>query len=110
LFPESTDLLGEIQFTFVVFMLGQNLEALEQWKALLCLVSTCREAIASGDSLYFKLIPVIYSQLEELPIDFFVSDELAYKGNNFIQFSVTELILNSKSAPTNVKARVEKLK
>lgn len=91
-------------------MLGQNLEALEQWKALLCLVSTCREGIASGDGLYFKLIPVIYSQLEELPFDFFVSEDLAYKGNNFIQFSATELILNSKSAPANVKARVEKLK
>jgi hypothetical protein len=55
-------------------------------------------------------VPVIYCQLEELPADFFVSEELAYKGNNFIQFSVTELILNSKSAPANVKARVDKLK
>jgi len=44
-FPDPAELLGEIQFSFVVFMLGQNLEALEQWKALLCLVSTCREAI-----------------------------------------------------------------
>ena len=90
-------------------MLGQNLEALEQWKALLCLVSTCREAISNGDSLYFKLVPVVYSQLEELPIDFFVSEELAYKGNNFIQYSVTELIVNSRSAPANIKARVDKL-
>jgi hypothetical protein len=29
LFPDPNELLGEIQFAFVVFMLGQNLEALE---------------------------------------------------------------------------------
>ena len=62
---------------------------------MICLLATCREAIASGDSLYFNLIPVVYSQLEELPADFFTSQELAYKGNNIIQFVVNELILNS---------------
>lgn len=67
LYTIATDLLGELQYAFVVFMLGQNLEALEQWKALLCMLTTCRDAIETDEELYFKLIPVLYSQLEELP-------------------------------------------
>ena len=29
------DILGEFQISFITFMIGQNLEAFEQWKALL---------------------------------------------------------------------------
>ncbi|KAG2391308.1 uncharacterized protein HKW66_Vig0129310 [Vigna angularis] len=37
-------LLGELQFTFVVFLMGQSLEAFLQWKSLVSLLFGCTEA------------------------------------------------------------------
>ncbi|KAM0901477.1 hypothetical protein ACQ4PT_020011 [Festuca glaucescens] len=37
-------LLGELQFSFIAFMMGQSLEAFMQWKALVSLLLSCSEA------------------------------------------------------------------
>ncbi|KAF8407680.1 hypothetical protein HHK36_006815 [Tetracentron sinense] len=47
-------LLGELQFSFIAFLMGQSLEAFFQWKALISLFFGCTEAF----------IKVIYYQLK----------------------------------------------
>jgi len=39
-------LLGELQFAFIAFMMGQSLEAFMQWKALVSLLLSCSEAVS----------------------------------------------------------------
>lgn len=34
-------LLGELQFCFVIFVLGENFSGFEQWKKLLILITSC---------------------------------------------------------------------
>ncbi len=41
----SKELLGEIQFAFTTFLLGENFESFEQWKRLLVLLCNCQEAL-----------------------------------------------------------------
>ncbi|XP_038906837.1 protein AAR2 homolog isoform X2 [Benincasa hispida] len=54
-FGGSEDLLlGELQFAFVVFLMGQSLEGFLQWKSLITLFLECTEAF----------IKVIYHQLK----------------------------------------------
>nr|CAD1842683.1 unnamed protein product [Ananas comosus var. bracteatus] len=58
-------LLGELQFAFVAFMMGQSLEAFLQWKALLSLLFSCSEApLHTRTNLYTKFIKVLYHQLK----------------------------------------------
>ncbi|PNX78312.1 AAR2 protein family, partial [Trifolium pratense] len=37
-------LLGELQFAFIAFLMGQSLEAFLQWKSLVSLLFGCTEA------------------------------------------------------------------
>ncbi len=34
-------IFGELQYSFVVFLLGENLEAFEQWKKIFILLTSC---------------------------------------------------------------------
>jgi len=63
-------LLGELQFCFVTFLLGENFDSFEQWKSLTTLLCQCREALqceADGSSsnptaeMFFRFIPVVYA-------------------------------------------------
>ncbi|KAJ6801404.1 protein AAR2-like protein [Iris pallida] len=58
-------LLGELQFAFVAFMLGQSLEGFLQWKALVSLLFSCTEApLRTRSQLFTKFIRVVYFQLK----------------------------------------------
>ncbi|XP_054797985.1 uncharacterized protein LOC129303018 isoform X2 [Prosopis cineraria] len=58
-------LLGELQFAFVAFLMGQSLEAFLQWKSLVSLFLGCTEApFHTRSQLFTKFIKVIYYQLK----------------------------------------------
>lgn len=65
-FGGSEDLLlGELQFAFVVFLMGQSLEGFLQWKSLVNLFFECTEApFCTRSQLYTKFIKVLYHQLK----------------------------------------------
>lgn len=57
-------LLGELQFAFIAFLMGQSLEAFLQWKSLVCLLFGCTKApLHKRSQLFAKSIKVIYYQL-----------------------------------------------
>nr|POE98873.1 protein aar2 like [Quercus suber] len=58
-------LLGELQFAFIAFLMGQSLEGFLQWKALVNLLFGCIEApFRTRTQLFTKFIKVIYYQLK----------------------------------------------
>ncbi|MED6132388.1 hypothetical protein PIB30_018590 [Stylosanthes scabra] len=58
-------LLGEVQFAFIAFLMGQSLEAFFQWKSLVSLFLGCTEApFKTRTQLFTKFIRVIYYQLK----------------------------------------------
>ncbi|XP_021891312.1 protein AAR2 homolog isoform X2 [Carica papaya] len=58
-------LLGELQFAFIAFLMGQSLEAFLQWKSLVSLLFGCTEApFYTRSQLFTKFIKVIYYQLK----------------------------------------------
>lgn len=65
-FGGSEDLLlGEFQFSFIAFLMGQSLEAFLQWKALVGLLLGCTEApFHTRTQLFTKFVRVIYYQLK----------------------------------------------
>ncbi|KAL9427752.1 hypothetical protein AB3S75_029852 [Citrus x aurantiifolia] len=58
-------LLGELQFAFIAFLMGQSLEAFLQWKSLVSLLFGCSEApLHTRSQLFMMFIKVIYYQLK----------------------------------------------
>uniref|UniRef100_A0A7N0ZQY8 AAR2 protein n=1 Tax=Kalanchoe fedtschenkoi TaxID=63787 RepID=A0A7N0ZQY8_KALFE len=56
--------LGEMQFAFVAFLMGQSLEGFMQWKSIVSLMLSCIEALFRTRShLFTKFIRVLYHQL-----------------------------------------------
>ncbi|KAK7321514.1 hypothetical protein VNO77_32239 [Canavalia gladiata] len=57
-------LLGELQFAFIAFLMGQSLEAFLQWKSLVSLFFGCTQApFHTRTQLFIKFMKVIYYQL-----------------------------------------------
>jgi A1 cistron-splicing factor AAR2 len=87
------DLLGELEYSFVTFVVGQSADGLEQWKKLIDLLCRCEDAMSGIPSIDYDLIPskcfveflhVLMLQLMEVPNDFFAStSELS--NNNFLK-------------------------
>ncbi|XP_009471641.1 PREDICTED: protein AAR2 homolog [Nipponia nippon] len=69
---QPLDLLAELQFAFICFLIGNVYDAFEHWKRLLNILCRSETAIGKYQDLYINLISVLYHQLGEIPADFFV--------------------------------------
>ncbi|XP_067448563.1 protein AAR2 homolog [Thunnus thynnus] len=78
---QPLNLLGELQFAFVCFLIGDVYEGFEHWKKLLALLCRSEAAMRKRKELYLGLIAVLYHQLGEIPPDFFVD---IVSQNNFL--------------------------
>nr|XP_006813095.1 PREDICTED: LOW QUALITY PROTEIN: protein AAR2 homolog [Saccoglossus kowalevskii] len=103
------DLLGEMQFAFICFLLGQVYDAFEHWKSLVHLLCSAQEAISTHSDLYNSFITVLYFQLGEIPKDFFID---IVSSNNFLTTCLTEFFQNleDSSAHEELKSRGRKFK
>ncbi|XP_043946047.1 protein AAR2 homolog [Protopterus annectens] len=81
------DILAELQFAFVCFLIGNVYDAFEHWKQLLRLLCRSEEAIGKYTDIYISLITVLYHQLSEIPADFFVD---IVSKNNFLTSTLRE--------------------
>ncbi|VDK86968.1 unnamed protein product [Litomosoides sigmodontis] len=88
---EWSEFLGELQFSFVCFLMGQVYEGFEQWKRLIHLLCSCTKELIEHKELYMALIPVLHFQLRECPEDFFVD---IVSRDNFLTTTLTRLFGN----------------
>ncbi|XP_021737225.1 protein AAR2 homolog [Chenopodium quinoa] len=58
-------LLGELQFAFIAFLMGQSLDGFLQWKSLVSLLFGCTQApFHTRSQLFIKFIKCVYYQLK----------------------------------------------
>ncbi|KAH7278283.1 hypothetical protein KP509_38G034000 [Ceratopteris richardii] len=58
-------LLGELQFSFIAFLMGQSLESFSQWKSIVCLMLSCDEApLSKRTKLFVRFLEVVCFQLQ----------------------------------------------
>eukprot|EP00794_Sanderia_malayensis_P019963 gene19963-21917_t len=89
------ELLGEVQFAFVCFMIGQVYDAFEHWKTVVRLICCCDEALYNRTAFFLKFLDVLKFQLQEIPEDFFV-DIVAQQ--NFLVQTLKILFSNIRSS------------
>uniref|UniRef100_A0A0K0EPH7 Protein AAR2 homolog n=1 Tax=Strongyloides stercoralis TaxID=6248 RepID=A0A0K0EPH7_STRER len=98
-------LLGEFQYSFVVFLIGQVYEGFEQWKRFLHLLCSVKSSLNKQLSLYEKFFMILYYQITTCPDDFFNS---VIEQNNFIRWTLRLLFANiedNDSLPESFKAK-----
>lgn len=108
-------ILGELQFTFLMALTLLNFSCLQQWKRLLELILTCRGAIAEREVFMHDVLRLLLLQLQrcdDLEGGLFAID--ADEGGEFLQGwlvkfvkSVEEVLL--VGAGSVVKAELDKL-
>ncbi|XP_014668420.1 PREDICTED: protein AAR2 homolog [Priapulus caudatus] len=79
LFAADDDVLAELQFAFVCFLVGNVYDAFEQWKSLVALLCGSADATAARPRLFSDFVSVLYHQVREIPEDFFV--DVVTRGN-----------------------------
>eukprot|EP00040_Diaphanoeca_grandis_P025312 m.140002 g.140002 ORF g.140002 m.140002 type:complete len:323 (+) comp30096_c0_seq2:395-1363(+) len=97
-------LLGELQFSFVCFLVGHVFDAFEQWKKLVALFCSCEDAITKYPKLFHDFIGVLHYQIREAPSDFFLD---AISNNNFLVAVLQNffLILRESGADPELQKR-----
>jgi len=86
-YHEIGDILGEMQFAFLSFFLGQSYEGFEQWKKIILLLCRCEKSTKENPEFFVNFINVLFWQIQEVPRDFF---EDIVTCNNFLLASLKE--------------------
>jgi len=92
----TREVLGEIQFAFLCFLVGMNYDSFEQWKKLVVMMCSCDEGLVKYQQLFLDFISDLYFQMKEVPSDFFVD---IVSCNNFLSDSLTSLFATIKNSP-----------
>ncbi|XP_062510877.1 protein AAR2 homolog isoform X2 [Corticium candelabrum] len=98
------NLLGELQFCFVCFLIGHVYSAFEQWKCLIHLLCSCDEAITTNPDLFMKLINTLHFQINEIPEDFFVD---IVSRTNFLTTTL-QMFFSTLEESTTVDSQLRK--
>ncbi|ETV89432.1 hypothetical protein H257_00718 [Aphanomyces astaci] len=101
-------LLGELQLSFVLFLLLSSLDALHQWKQFVWLLCSCEHAVTTQPALFAAFLQLMHVHLEQVGADFF-QDEIAH--DNFIKTSLASLfeILHDDTLDAKLLQRAAKL-
>ncbi|XP_045473012.1 protein AAR2 homolog [Harmonia axyridis] len=90
-YKEASEIIGEIEFCFICFLIGHSLEAFEQWKKLLNLFCSCGRAITKYRKIYNSLLTVLELQVCEIPQEFLAD---IVTNNNFFYAKMRDLFRN----------------
>merc|ERR1719198_2833153 len=106
---DELGILGELQLAYIAFLLGQNYDGFEQWKALLLLLCSCESAVTTRPELFAELLRSFFSQLSQAPQDLF-GDDLTKE--NFLGSCAVSLleICDSEEAQPRLRKRCGKLR
>jgi A1 cistron-splicing factor AAR2 len=101
--------LGELQLAYIAFLLGQNCDGFDQWRALLQMLCSCDDAVAAKPELFAELLRTFFAQLSQAPSDLF-GDDLT--DGNFLGSCALGLLeaCDAEAAPAKMRKRCGKLR
>ena len=62
--PIATQVLVELQFSFLCFLVAQNYDSFEQWKHLVALLCTCVKAMSKFPDLFISFMADLHFQVQ----------------------------------------------
>ena len=101
------EFLGEFQYTFILFLIGEVYEALKQWKDIFILISSSENLLNKYEKFFCDFTEIIYNQLRLFPDDL-MHDVIL--DNNFLKRYLTNFLLYEKKEMKNFSKRQKLLK
>ena len=103
------EFLGEFQYTFILFLIGEVYEALKQWKDIFILISSSENLLTKKnyEKFFCDFTEIIYNQLRLFPDDLMHDVILE---NNFLKRYLTNFLLYEKKEMKNFTKRQKLLK
>ncbi|XP_023323214.1 protein AAR2 homolog [Eurytemora carolleeae] len=104
----AQEILAELQFSFLCFLVGMNYDSFEHWKELVVMMCSCDSALSVHPDLFMDFISDLYFQMQEVPRDFFVD---IVSSDNFLCSCLNTLFSNMRSTqgvPQKLKLKCEK--
>ena len=103
------EFLGEFQYTFILFLIGEVYEALKQWKDIFILISSSEILLNKKNfsKFFCDFTEIIYNQLRLFPDDLMHDVILE---NNFLKRYLTNFLLYEKKEMKNFTKRQKLLK
>lgn len=91
------DILGELQFAFVTFLVGHVFDSFEYWKQMLKIVCMSASAVTKHTDFYLNFIRVLHFQLKQTPHDLFAD---IVENNNFLVVFLRNFFSNISENPS----------
>lgn len=89
------EILVELQFSFICFLVAQNYDSFEHWKQLVVIMCGCDQAMFKYPQLFINFMSDLHFQMQEVPQDFFVD---IISENNFLVQSLTTMFANIRES------------
>ena len=104
-----SEFLGEFQYTFILFLIGEVYEALKQWKDIFILISSSENLLTKKnyEKFFCDFTEIIYNQLRLFPDDLMHDVILE---NNFLKRYLANFLLYEKKEMKNFTKRQKLLK
>jgi len=106
-FKKPEEFLGEFQYSFILFLIGEVYESLKQWKDIFILISSSEGIIQNYEKFFCNFIEVIYNQLRLFPDDL-MHDVIL--DNNFLKRYLTNFLLFDQKDKKSFSKRQKLLK
>ena len=97
------NILGEMQLSFMLFLLIFCYDALDHWKKLVDTICRSEKALISKPDFAVAFMRILYEQLNFAPTDFFVNE---LSKDNFLRPAVSSLFENLKQPRGVLKSSV----
>ena len=97
------NILGELQLSFMLFLLIFCYDALDHWKKLVDTICRSENALISKPDFAVAFMRILYEQLNFAPTDFFVNE---LSKDNFLRPAVSSLFENLKQPRGVLKSSV----
>ncbi|KAK5128527.1 hypothetical protein LTR85_003197 [Meristemomyces frigidus] len=82
---DMMEIVGELQFCFLMILTINNFSCLEQWKRILTLLFTCRSAVATRSDLFVQAIKALTLQLQHCKLADSGLIDLADEGGSLLK-------------------------
>lgn len=79
------EIIGELQFCFLMTLTINNFSCLEQWKRILSLLMTCRSAVATQSELFIQALKTLTLQLQHCKLADSALIDLADEGGSLLK-------------------------
>ncbi|XP_015119378.1 protein AAR2 homolog [Diachasma alloeum] len=93
---EPMEIIGELQLSFVCFLVGQSWDAFEHWKKLISLICRADKTIPERRAIYVEFLRTLEIQLTHVPEDLLCD---IVSSNNFVYHHLRILFSNIESNP-----------